>query len=225
MSQSVVQPLQDAGDTRQRLLDAAGEVFAELGFHKATIRDICQRAGANIAAVNYHFGDKAGLYLEVLRYSHRCAIEKYPPMGPADVAGVASMAAADRLRLFVTAFLSRMLDEGRPAWHGKLMAREMAEPTAALDTLVEETVRPNYGLISGIVRELLGPDADESTIRRCSLSIIGQCVFLHFARPVISRVLPHQRFDANAVAQFAEHITRFSLGGLRATAGEKEQRT
>ena len=57
-------------ETRNRLLNAAGEVFAEKGFKSATVRAICDRAGANIAAVNYHFGDKEHLYSEVLRFAH-----------------------------------------------------------------------------------------------------------------------------------------------------------
>src|SRR5262245_13578045 len=59
--------------TRSRLIDAAGEMFAELGFHQTTVREISQRAGANIAAVNYHFRDKTGLYTEVVRQSMKAA--------------------------------------------------------------------------------------------------------------------------------------------------------
>ncbi len=56
-----------ADDTRANLLDAAGRVFAERGYQSATIREICRKAGANVASVNYTFGDKMGLYTEVLR--------------------------------------------------------------------------------------------------------------------------------------------------------------
>ena len=67
--------------TRQRLLEAAGEIFAEQGFRQTTVRDICARAGANVAAVNYHFGDKEKLYSEVLRFAHGCAVGMQRPVG------------------------------------------------------------------------------------------------------------------------------------------------
>ena len=51
--------------TKARLLEAAGEEFAEKGFELARVRAICERAGANLAAINYHFGDKEQLYVEV----------------------------------------------------------------------------------------------------------------------------------------------------------------
>src|SRR6266568_9220078 len=89
--------------TRQRLLEAAGEVFAEQGFRTATIREICARADANVAAVSYHFGDKEQLYSEVLRFAHGCALDKYPPnLGlPADAP------AEKRLYTFILSFLQR----------------------------------------------------------------------------------------------------------------------
>ena len=49
------------GATRLQLIEAAGEVFAEMGFQNATVREICRRAGANVAAVNYHFQSKEAL--------------------------------------------------------------------------------------------------------------------------------------------------------------------
>ena len=61
--------------TKARLLEAAGEEFAEKGFELARVRAICERAGANLAAINYHFGDKEQLYVEVLREAHRCGME------------------------------------------------------------------------------------------------------------------------------------------------------
>lgn len=213
----------DTTDTRRRLLEAAGEVFAENGYRAATIRDICKRAGANIAAVNYHFGDKGRLYAEVLTYAHRCSLEKYPPsLGLAESAA-APIAAEERLAAFVRSFMLRILDEGRPAWHGKLMLREMAEPTAALDSLVEESIRPNLNLIRGIVTDLLGGAATEDDIRVCASSVVAQCLFYYHCRPVITRLYPRQSYAADEIGRLADHITRFSLGGLMHRAEERRE--
>ncbi|MGH7929608.1 MAG: TetR family transcriptional regulator, partial [Candidatus Binatia bacterium] len=67
-----------ASGTEQRLLEAAGEIFAEYGYRSATVRQICEKAKANIAAINYHFGDKDGLYLAVLRHLNKVHAEKNP---------------------------------------------------------------------------------------------------------------------------------------------------
>ena len=107
-------------ETRRQLLEAAGEVFAEAGFRDATVREICRRAGANIAAVNYHFGDKETLYAEVLRYAQQKALEKYPPL-----LGVAADAPPEeKLRAFVRSFLLRIFDKGDGvAWQDDVARR------------------------------------------------------------------------------------------------------
>jgi len=54
-------------DTKDTLLDAAEHLFAEQGFGATSLRQLTARAGANLAAVNYHFGSKEELAREVLR--------------------------------------------------------------------------------------------------------------------------------------------------------------
>src|SRR5271170_3559202 len=101
--------------TRQHLLAAAGEVFAEVGFRAATVREICERAGANIAAVNYHFGDKERLYRAVLQETYQAAVGKYP----ADYGLRDDATAEERLRAFVHSLLLRIFSDGPSAQHGK----------------------------------------------------------------------------------------------------------
>lgn len=202
-------------ETRQRLLEAAGEVFAERGFHGATIREICLRAGANGAAVNYHFGDKVRLYAEVLKYSNRCAALKHPP----DMGLAPGAAPRARLRVFIRSMFLRTFDEGQPAWRGRLMSREMIEPTAALDSLVEEEIGPRAEMLRDIVRDLLGDRADDETVRLCSLSIVGQVHFHHHARPLIDRLYPDQGYGSDEIERLAEHVTDFALAGLKGVRG------
>jgi AcrR family transcriptional regulator len=198
--------------TRKALLEAGAEIFAQRGFTAATVREICDRAQANIAAINYHFGDKAGLYAEVLKHALHCARQKYPPhLGTTE-----KSTAEERLHAFIQSLLLRLFDEGRHAWHGKLMSREMVEPTAALDDLVQEEIRPMANSLRGIVRELMGPDASEEAVRMCSLSVVSQCLFYHQCRPVLQRLFPKMKINSESARQLAEHITSFSLGAIKA---------
>jgi AcrR family transcriptional regulator len=201
-------------ETRQRLLKAAGEVFAKRGFRNATIRRICHRARANLAAVNYHFGDKKRLYAAVMEYAHTRAREKYPLIRSETEAEPA----AERLRAFIHYFLFSLLDEGVPAWFGKLMAQEMIAPTSALDNLVEKFIRPMSQNLETIVRELLGAAATEVQVRHCQLSIVGQCLHYRNSKPVIQRLFPLQTYNPEDIRAVAEHITRFSLGALKELA-------
>lgn len=203
-------PASPASEAQQRLLDAAGEVFAEHGFQDATVREICQRANTNIAAVNYYFRDKRGLYTAVLTYAHECAMKKHP----ADLSPAAAPPER-RLHAFVSSLLARVLDEGRVAWHGKLMAREMMQPTPALDALVAERIRPMFEQLNVIVRELLGSRARENAVRLCAFSVVGQCLHYHHARPVILLLHPRQRYRAADIARLADHITAFSLAAVK----------
>jgi AcrR family transcriptional regulator len=197
-------------ETDHRLLEAAGEVFAEKGFRDATIREICARADANVAAVNYHFGDKEGLYAAVLKYARRCA--SHPLVSDN---GEHSKPPQERLHEFVHNYLLRIFDNGRPAWHARLMAREMLEPTRALDKIVTEQVGPNHARLRGIIREIVGNEVSDETIRHCALSVVGQCVFYNRGRPVIERLYPEQKFTPRDIERLADHITAFSLGALK----------
>lgn len=197
-------------DTRARLIDAAGEEFAEHGFAKATVRDICARAGANIAAVNYHFRDKETLYLETLRHAHRYSITHYPHDGGLH----ADAPASDRLRAFVRAFLAKMLDAKRPRWHGRLISREMTEPTPAFSLLLEEGVRPQFGALCAIVREL-APSIKDVQIEAGAASVIGQALHYHHCNLMIKRLYAERKDGFPFDLEFlTDHITEFSLSAF-----------
>jgi AcrR family transcriptional regulator len=204
------QSSESSSATEKRLLEAAGEIFAEVGYRSATVRQICEKAGANIAAVNYHFGDKEGLYMAVLRSVPDAHAEKFP----ADRGLQPGASAERRLAAYIESLLHRVFDEGRPGWHSKIMAREMIEPTRALDTLVAEIARPVHQELASIIRELLGSRAAGDAVRLCTLSVLSQCVYYHHARSVLSRLYPEQEYSSEDTSQLATHITRFSLGAL-----------
>src|SRR6476661_9777404 len=113
--------------TRERLLNAAGEVFADKGFESATIREICTRAGANVAAVNYHFGDKEQLYVAAVELAH-CDQGK-----PPEATWPSDMPAEQKLVEFIREMMRDMIDRDRPGWQIALIMREMAKPTRACE--------------------------------------------------------------------------------------------
>ncbi|MDB5351540.1 MAG: transcriptional regulator [Planctomycetota bacterium] len=194
--------------TKARLLEAAGEEFAEKGFEGATIRAIIERAKANIAAVNYHFGDKEKLYVQAVIESHRCGVDMEPVcMNPAD-------SAAEQLRLYVRHFLERVLAiDNRDSWHHKLMIREMLQPSHASETLVREVIRPKFERLMAILQRAC-PEADEKRLIASSFSIIGQCLHYKMARPIAERLVGPDAFAGLDLDYLTDHITGFSLAAL-----------
>jgi AcrR family transcriptional regulator len=197
-------------DTKKRIIETAGNIFAESGFQNATVREICKQAGVNIAAINYHFGDKKGLYLAVLKYGKDAAFQKYP----LDLGLDRSSPPEERLGIFISRFIGRVQEchEGEIFWFRKLIARELLKPTEGLDMVAEEGIRPIFKTLSAIIREILGKGATEDTINLCCASIVGQSLFFFYAQPMIMRLFPAKNYAGTQL--IADHITRFSLNAI-----------
>jgi TetR/AcrR family transcriptional regulator, regulator of cefoperazone and chloramphenicol sensitivity len=205
--------------TRQAIMEAAGKIFAEEGYSKATVRDICRQASANIAAINYHFGNKKGLYLAVLKHYQEIAFQTYPP----DLGMKETQRPEEKLRAFIRSFLMRIMNEGRPAWFGKLLAREFTEPTWAFDIMVKETIRPSFQLLTGIVAAITGKKIKDRRVLLCSMSVVGQCLYFRHSHPVITRLFPEEAFGPQQIDELTDHITNLSLHGLLQVKSAKHQ--
>jgi len=195
--------------TRDKILSAAGEVFADLGFEGATIRAITERAGVNVAAVNYHFRDKAELYTRVVldACSARAAWR--------DAVADAPTSPEDRLRSLIYHFLKLLLDPARPAWKRRLMVREMANPTEALDQLVEQNIRPlRSEFLLPTLNELTGGYSTARQLDRISVSVMSQCHYYLQCQPILERLIPDYHMDDAEIVEIAEHISQFSLDAI-----------
>lgn len=192
--------------TTHRILEAAGIVFAERGYDKATIRQICERADANVAAVNYHYRDKQNLYFAVLEYTLQEADRGFNEL----IAGE-GLSPEERLRGIVRLWFDRELGSDRLVWFEKIMAREFLEPTGVIQRLVEKYFQPRLDAIQEITRSLLGPQADEVTSRNCAISIIGQCNFIFHL--CLSSKLP-RNVSPLCARDMADHIVEFSLQAI-----------
>lgn len=204
--------------TREKLLDAAGQVFAEHGYYKATIREICRRAHANVAAVNYTFGDKLGLYTEVLRTS-----VKAPEMGKLTEVLDSAKSPEELLGNLIRVRLQSLFTGNRPDWAFRIMMHEFSQPTPAMARVVDEGMRPVFKRALKAVGQMLGLPPDHEKARLCMNSIIGQVLFYTFSRPVLSRLQPELNLGPNQLERIAGHIVEFSLAALREMAREKHK--
>ena len=209
-------------ETRQRLLNVAAELFAEQGFNHVTVREICQVSGANVAAVNYHFRDKLGLYKEVVEMAaqamHRSKMDV--------IEAAEALAPEDRLRTYIRLTLHRLLGPEEESWMEKLIARELMDPTPALDLIVEKGIKPTSQRMGAMVAELLGTSLDDARVWQCFLSIQAQCLFYKSGKPITVRMNPQGfKYTPEVIDGLAHHIAEFSLAGIRAIAAQKPQPT
>jgi len=201
-------------DARSRILEAAGEIFSEYGYREATVRQICKKAGVNTAAINYHFRDKESLYIETVRYWKDIAFQEYP-IDP----GICEDAPAEtRLEAFIRSFIMRIFSQGKQSWFGKLMAREFIEPTRALDAIVDETIRPSLNALSSIIRQLSGEAASKEEVFLSCASIVGQCLYFFYARPVIEKILDKKEFKEEEIDKVIGHVISFSSEAIKGLA-------
>lgn len=222
MASAIVKPKRNAPlpeTTRARLLDAAGQVFADTGFHAATVRQICAHAGVNIALVNYYFGDKLELYTEVLRHSIGAAKNEI-----IQKALRSDAPPEEALRELIGAMLQRVCGADRPGWHIRLMVHELAQPTPAMAKVIDETMGPIYDRFRGLIGALLKLPADHDKTRLCTHSVIAQIVHYSHARHVNSRLWPELDLTPERIAQIARHIGDFSLAYIHSAAPAQPRR-
>jgi AcrR family transcriptional regulator len=196
--------------TREKLLDVAGRIFADRGYRSATIREICIAAGANVAAVNYHFGDKLGLYTEAVQTSLRAAeLEEMKnafdqPAPPQDI-----------LRAVIRVRLRSVCRQDRPDWYFRILAHELAEPTPALRQLINKVGRPIFQRMLSLIGRMIGLPPDDDKTRLCAISVMGQILVYIFARPLLAGVWPELKMTPDRVERIADHIADFSLAYIQ----------
>jgi AcrR family transcriptional regulator len=198
--------------TRDRLLDAGTRLFAEHGFQHVTVRDVCGAAGANVAAINYHFAGKEGLYLEVLRAAvaiMRGTTEEMIRAGE-------GLSPEAQLESLVLVFLQRVV-AGRNGWIHQLMLHEMRKPTAALELIVDEVIAPRFAYVRRVVARLMGTGEDDPRALACATSVQSQLMVV--MKSPIAAKLGMPELTVDRVPEVAAHIARFSIGGVRAIAG------
>jgi AcrR family transcriptional regulator len=217
MTRSSKPPANDQ-DTRARLLDAAIRLFADAGFKRVTVRAICRAAHANVAAVNYHFRNKLGLYREVTEVG----ITVLQETTSLAVQAAATGTPEEKLRAYIRVVTERLVGSTGHEWLQRFIAREMADPTPALASLVDRGLRPRLEHLGRIIAEMLQVPEDDPRVLECVTSTHAQ-ILMFRDNPITHRLRARAKLRAPTPEEIADHITAFSLAGVRAVGKSSAQ--
>ena len=200
----------DGDQTRAAIIEAAGILFGEQGYDRTTGKAICERAQVNMAAINYHFGSRDGLYLAVLKEFHQrmFSIDMLRELLDRD------LPPAEKLRILIRQITGYVTD--RQHWPMRVWLREVINPSPLWPQIVEENLQPKVDLAFGLMSELTGLPADSPDLKPLLLGTIAPFVAL----VVVSGSPGHplQELQHSNSEQLAEQIWRFIMGGLTAAA-------
>ena len=197
--------------TKQRILMAAGPIFAANGFRGATVRDISVAADVNLASINYYFGDKQKLYVETVKIARAMRMAEFPSPKPNPTADP-EQSLEDYIRLL----LNRLVPVKDAPWQVVLLMREFMNPTDACGELIEEFMRPVFQILLRIVDRIVDGSLEQHQLHKVGFSIIGQCLHYRCAAETISMVVEPEEFEQFFdIEQLTQHITLFSLGAIQ----------
>lgn len=202
----------DPDARKDRIIEAAAQVFAETGFEDGSVREISRIAEVNVASINYYFGSKEGLYREVLLTAHARLLAQQPPPPP-------SVDPEQALRdwvLFCMRFV--LLKRSKHPVLGRLMAHEMRQPTAALEDLVKLVIKPRFEMLFKIVEAVSGGTLDKARREMAAHQIVGMCVHFDHSRKVIGLLGLEVPENEAGLSRLAESIADMAIRGIKAEA-------
>ena len=222
MADNGINNLEGQGQVRSRLLDAAERLFCEKGFDGTSIRDLTAEAGCNLASVNYHFGGKDKLYMEVF-HRRMLAMRDYRISVVNEVMNKSEgqVKLENLLGAFVRAFIEPLVDEKGPIRFTRLMAREMFEPHLPRAVILEEMIFPVLSVLEEALAKVC-PGLDGQKAVLCIHSLIGQLLHAVRVREVFAG-LEGRQLMTDDLGQVIEHIVEFSAAGIRAAAQAGQQ--
>lgn len=204
-----VKKREDGRDTRWRLLNSACEMFAQRGYRDTRVADICKQAGANVASVNYYFGNKANLYKEA--WQHALQHFDEPAVGEP-----ATASPEDLLREYIHALIGHFTARGKLGAFSRLYLRELVNPTGLIQDAWHELIEPRRRRLHAILRAIIHPDAEELSVLLCELSVINQCRALVTIKASDLDYMLGRPLSPQLTQRLAQHIADFSLAGIKA---------
>ena len=200
--------------TKLALILAAGELFAEHGVDGTSVRTIAEKAGANIAAVNYHFGSKENLYTETLRY---VALEGSGTRPSAFVEDDERLSTPERIAATLTQAVKAQFDAyynpEMPPWYARLMIRALLDPSPSFEQMLRQIMVPDHLAFKRIFQKAR-PGASDMEAQLWAFSVKAQIVFYVFCRAPVLMLLGRAEYDKFFLEAAAEHTVRSTIAAL-----------
>ncbi len=197
-------------ETQRRLIDAAGEIFAERGLDGSTIQDITERAGTSLASVNYHFHGKTGLYQHVIAEAYRVTTDLFRQMQTRQ-----DQTPQQQMSHYIDAILKLMMDADHSNWQCVLLNREVQHPNQIDQEQIKGLVQVAHGSLGQIITKLIGRPVDDRELMLCTHCVIGLCKYFVDHREFNVSNFPGMPSLYQNRMQLVEHITSFCITAIK----------
>jgi TetR/AcrR family transcriptional regulator, regulator of cefoperazone and chloramphenicol sensitivity len=198
---------------KERILYEAEVLFAERGFYAVTVREITQAARCNLAAVNYHFGNKQNLYMEVFRCLWKPRAKRVLTRFEKLLEAQGERTLQGIVHSIAEAFIKGPLSEEERLRHSQLMIREMARPTEAFEMVIGDVIGPFQQKLVELIRPFMAREMGRVALLLHIQSIISMVTHFNFARNSVMRITGME-YDDRFTDELVEHVVKFSLNGL-----------
>jgi len=211
MTQALKNLRRDGAQTQEKLLKAAAKLFDQYGFAGATSKDICQKAGTDVAAINYHFGSRANLYQTILQTGHEyfISVKFLQKLQKAD------LTAEQKLHSFFSEIVRNLHQKN--SLSARIFAREVLTPTPDFADLIAAIVQPKFQILRQIVADILDlkitDKQNDALLLRCVANVIAPCLMILVTGN--NAAMPTHSLLKQKQEDLVEHMYQFALAGLK----------
>jgi len=215
-------PHDRGAQARDALIAHGTRIFAAKGYAAASTREICQAAGANVAAIHYYFGDKEGLYRAVLTEPIAAIAGQFEGF---DDPGLPF---ADAIRRVLRPFVAMALDADADALYVQRMhLREALEPSAVFRDVVDRIIVPLHNALAALLARHCGLASADEGIHQLAFAVVAMANDYCMSREFIRLLAPQVLKREDAADRIVERLVGYSVALLahenatraRATSG------
>ena len=193
---------ENINETKSLIMDCAAKLIAEYGYAKVTSKSICEKAQVNLAAINYHFGSREGLYTEILNKVHEYMLQ-------ADEINkilFSDVSAKEKVETFIDTFIDSLYSENN--WYLKVWAREVVNSSPIVNDILMQEALPRLDIVSQIFSQYTNLPVTDPELYSCILITLSPFAITFLSHN--TELLPVQYSREELIS----HLKRFIFAGL-----------